>query len=65
VQVEHEDENNIYEIHREEDAKEDPGWFAREEERVAAARMLQEETERFLRRGVVRAEFERGPDYEP
>lgn len=65
VQIKHEDEDNVYEIHRKEDAKEHPGWFAREEERVAAAGMLQEEAERFLRGGVVRAEFEHGPDYEP
>lgn len=65
VQVEHDDEDNVYEIHRKEDAKEDPCWLAREQERVAAPWVLQEETERLLRRGVVRTDFEHGPDYEP
>lgn len=63
--IKHDDEDNVYKVHGEENAKQDPGGLAGEEERVAAAGMLEEEAEGFFHRRAFRAELEDGPDDEP
>lgn len=64
IEIEHDDEECVDEVEDDEDGGQDPGCHAGEEQRVAATRVVEQETRGFLERGAHGGELVDGPDEE-
>lgn len=62
VQVQHNNENNIDRVHKEQDSEENPRRPAWEKQRVTPSRMIEQESEWIFQRGFGRANFVENPD---